>query len=88
MKYKDFISKQNYRKFKRNLDYEEWLIKFISPPSDKELNQMENDNSVNNISYNPIQGAQMNIPPSVILTIVIATATIIKESLDNQEQLF
>ncbi|MFA6739926.1 MAG: hypothetical protein WCR78_00420 [Arcobacteraceae bacterium] len=57
MKYKDFISKQNYRKFKRNLDYEEWLIKFISPPSDKELNQMENDNSVNNISYNPIQGA-------------------------------
>ena len=57
MKYKDFISKQNHRKFKRNLDYEEWLIKFISPPSDKELNQMENDNSVNNISYNPIQGA-------------------------------
>ena len=57
MKYKDFISKQNYRKFKRNLDYEEWLIKFISPPSDKELNQMENNSSVNNISYNPIQGA-------------------------------
>ena len=57
MKYKNFISKQNHRKFKRNLDYEEWLIKFISPPSDKELNQMENDNSVNNISYNPIQGA-------------------------------
>ena len=85
MKYKDFISKQNHNRFKRNLYYEEWIMKFISPPSDKELNQMENDSSVNNISYNPIQGAQMNIPPSVILTIVIATATIIKETLDNQE---
>ncbi len=58
MKYKNFISKQNHRKFKRNLDYEEWLMKFISQPSDNELNQMENDlNSANNISYNPIQGA-------------------------------
>ena len=80
MKYKDFISKQNHRRFKKDLNYEEWLMKFISPPRDKELNQMENDlNSANNISYNPIQGAQMNIPPSVILTIVIATATIIKD---------
>ena len=57
MKYKDFISKQNHHRFKRNLDYEEWLMRFISQPSDKELNQMENDSSVNNISYNPIQGA-------------------------------
>jgi hypothetical protein len=57
MKYKDFISKQNHHKFKRNLDYEEWLMKFIPLPSDNELNQMENDSSVNNISYNPIQGA-------------------------------
>ena len=55
MKYKDFISKQNHHRFKRNLDYEEWLMRFISQPSDKELNQMENDfNSVNNISYKPI----------------------------------
>ena len=58
MKYKDFISKQNHRRFKKDLNYEEWLMKFISQPSDKELNQMENDfNSVNNISYNPIIGA-------------------------------
>ena len=42
--------------------------------------------SANNDSYNPIQGAwKMNIPPSLILTIVIATATIIKETLDSQE---
>lgn len=42
--------------------------------------------SVNNDFYNPIQGAwKMNIPPSLLLTIVIATATIIKEKLDSQE---
>lgn len=57
MRYNDFISKQNHHKFKRNLDYEEWLMKFISPPNNDELNQMENDSSVNNISYNPIIGA-------------------------------
>ena len=56
MKYKDFISKQNHYRFKRNLYYEEWLMKFISPPNDNELNQMEKD-SINNSSYNPIIGA-------------------------------
>ena len=56
MKYKDFISKQKERKFKKDLNYEEWLMKFISPPNDNELNQMEQD-SINNSSYNPIQGA-------------------------------
>ena len=30
----------------------------------------------------------MNIPPSLLLTIVIATATIIKESLENEKELF
>ena len=43
MKYKDFIDKQKYRKFNKNLNYEEWLIKFISQPSDKELNQIDFD---------------------------------------------
>ena len=28
----------------------------------------------------------MNIPPSLLLTIVIATATIIKETLDNEDK--
>ena len=58
MKYKDFISKQNHRRFKKDLNYEEWLMKFISQPSDNELESMEKDfNSVNNISYSPIIGA-------------------------------
>ena len=58
MKYKDFISKQNYRRFKKDLNYEEWLMKFISQPSDNELEFMEKDfNSANNISYSPIIGA-------------------------------
>lgn len=56
MKYKDFIDKQKQRKFKRDLDYEDWLRKFISQPTENELNQMQKD-SVNNISYNPILGA-------------------------------
>lgn len=56
MKYKDFISKHKERKFKRDLDYEEWLMKFISPPSENDLNQMEKE-SINNSSYNPIIGA-------------------------------
>ena len=30
----------------------------------------------------------MNIPPSLILAVIIATATIIKETLDSEEQLF
>ena len=58
MKYKDFISKQNHRRFKKDLNYEEWLMKFISPPNDNELESMEKDfNSANNISYSPIIGA-------------------------------
>ena len=56
MKYKDFISKQKEQKFKRDLNYEEWLMKFISPPSENDLNQMEKE-SINNSSYNPIIGA-------------------------------
>lgn len=56
MKNKDFINIQKGCKFKKDLDYEEWLVKFISPPSEKDLNQMEKE-SINNNSYNPILGA-------------------------------
>ena len=56
MKYKDFIDKEKQRKFKRDLDYEEWLMKFISQPSEHDINQMQKE-SINNSSYNPILGA-------------------------------
>lgn len=56
MKYKDFIDKEKHRKFKRDLAYEEWLMKFISQPSEHDINQMEKE-SINNSTYNPILGA-------------------------------
>ena len=87
MKVRKFI---NTKLFKRDLSYEQWLKDFIKPLNSNELNQMEkelsNSNSVNNSSFQPLQGAWMNIPPSLILTIVIATATIIKESLNSDNE--
>ena len=87
MKVRKFI---NTKFFKRDLSYEQWLKDFIKPLNSNELNQMEkelsNSNSVNNSSFQPLQGAWMNIPPSLILTIVIATATIIKESLNSDNE--
>ena len=53
MKVKRFVNK---KLFKRDLTYELWLKNFIKPLSNNELNQMEKD-SINNSSYNPIQGA-------------------------------
>jgi hypothetical protein len=87
LKVRKFI---NTKFFKRDLSYEQWLKDFIKPLNSNELNQMEkelsNSNSVNNSSFQPLQGAWMNIPPSLILTIVIATATIIKESLNSDNE--
>jgi hypothetical protein len=87
LKVRKFI---NTKFFKRDLSYEQWLKDFIKPLNSNELNQMEkelsNSNSVNNSSLQPLQGAWMNIPPSLILTIVIATATIIKESLNSDNE--
>ena len=56
MKYKDFMDKQKYRKLKRDLNYKEWLMTLISKSAVDELNQIEQD-SINNVSYNPINGA-------------------------------
>lgn len=85
MKVKRFVNK---KLFKRDLTYELWLKDFIKPLNSNELNQMEKElrKSVNNFDFNSIQGAWMNIPPSLILTIVIATATIIKESLNSDNE--
>jgi hypothetical protein len=58
MKTNTLFQTNKLKDFKVNLAYEEWLREFIRQPNNKELNQMENNfNSVNNISYNPIQGA-------------------------------
>ena len=58
MKVKRFINKKF---FKRDLAYELWLKDFIKPLSSSELNQMEkefdNFTSVNNSSFQPLQGA-------------------------------
>lgn len=56
MRYKDFIDKQKYRRFKRDLNYKELLMSLISKSAVDELNQIEQD-SINNVSYNPINGA-------------------------------
>ena len=53
MKVKRFVNK---KPLKRDLTYELWLKNFIKPLSSNELNQMEKD-SINDSSYNPIQGA-------------------------------
>lgn len=78
----------NKKFFKRDLSYEQWLKNFIKPLNSNELNQMEKElrTSVSNLDFNSLQGAWMNIPPSLILTIVIATATIIKESLNSDNE--
>ena len=58
MKVKRFVNK---KPLKRDLTYELWLKNFIKPLSSNELNQMEkefnNFASVNNSSFQPLQGA-------------------------------
>ena len=58
MKVKRFVNK---KLFKSDLTYEVWLKNFIKPLSSNELNQMEkefnNFTSVNNSSFQPLQGA-------------------------------
>lgn len=58
MRVKKFVNK---KPFKRDLTYEVWLKNFIKPLSNSELNQMEKDfnnfASVNNSSFQPLQGA-------------------------------
>lgn len=54
MKVKRFVNK---KPLKRDLTYEQWLKDFIKSLSNSELNQMEQELSVNNSSFQPLKGA-------------------------------
>ena len=85
---------------KQKKDYEKWLKEFVKPLSEKELDEMEKEKKekiktfedffpvtrfyVNKMDYNPLLGAWM-IPNTILLAILIATATILKEYLDLQK---
>lgn len=56
MKSNTLLQNQKANHFKINLEYEEWLRDFIKNPNNKEIKAMGKD-SINNLSYNPIQGA-------------------------------
>ncbi len=73
---------------KKDIAYEKWLRKFFKAPFSKELDAMEKEalkKPQNNPYYQPLQGAWMNVPPTVVIAIIIASATIIKEYLESKE---